>query len=95
MEFKKFRFGDEEEFHVLAVGMIFYYEDGDEFYILAQTASSSLSLIGLKEGNRWADATPVEDVYNITRAEWDEITQDVDSSDFKYIGTLKNLIEGY
>jgi len=59
---------------MLEIGQIFYHHSKGDLYILAQVDANEVSLISLREGNRWAAPVDVADIENITETEWQKIS---------------------
>jgi hypothetical protein len=73
----------------IKVGQKFWIQRGNDRtrYVLAQVKASQLSLINIKDGNRWHDPVSVDDINNVSDDEWAKI-----SAGAKTEGSQKNLV---
>jgi hypothetical protein len=59
---------------LIQIGQVFVCQNTK--YLLAQTAYKKVSLINMIEGNRYHEATTVDELTNISEDEWYRITFD-------------------
>lgn len=57
-----------------SVGQYYLNEESGNVYLLARTSTDCVVLAGLDNGNRYADERFVENAFNISQAEWENIT---------------------
>ena len=60
----------------IRIGQVFFDIRKRDYYILAQTGPKIISLISLSDGNRFNDGFIVNDPFNISIYEWNEISKD-------------------
>jgi hypothetical protein len=67
-----------------------------EKYVLAQVDAYMVALIGLNDGNRWADPVKVKDTRSVNEWEWAEISQAYSGETFELDmrSAEKNLRKG-
>lgn len=63
--------GEEQSNHKVGVGSKF--KRNGELYVLANIGQRTLALININGGFLWANPVSVENVYWITRSEWEKI----------------------
>lgn len=72
--------------NVIKIGQRYILNNNEEdVFILAQVGSFKVCLIGLVPGNRWNDPVEVNDLYNISKDEFECIVYPADAYEFTLI----------
>jgi len=54
------------------IGQVFYDKQGENLFIISQIEADKMTMVRLKDGNRWRAALKVEDITNITLTEMEQ-----------------------